>query len=43
MIAMAAEPIAVEELYLDRELSWLAFNTRVLELAEDRDQPMLAQ
>jgi len=27
--------------YLDRELSWLAFNTRVLELAEDPDQPLL--
>jgi polyphosphate kinase len=27
--------------YLDRELSWLAFNQRVLELAEDRDLPLL--
>ena len=27
--------------YLDRELSWLAFNTRVLELAEDPDIPLL--
>jgi polyphosphate kinase len=27
--------------YLDRELSWLAFNTRVLELAEDADLPLL--
>ena len=27
--------------YLDRELSWLAFNTRVLELAEDPEQPLL--
>ncbi len=27
--------------YLDRELSWLAFNTRVLELAEDRELPLL--
>ena len=27
--------------YLDRELSWLAFNTRVLELAEDPDLPLL--
>ena len=41
MIAMAAEPIAAEERYLDRELSWLAFNNRDLELAEDPDQPML--
>ncbi|QAY58769.1 RNA degradosome polyphosphate kinase [Microbacterium protaetiae] len=27
--------------YLDRELSWLAFNQRVLELAEDPAQPVL--
>jgi polyphosphate kinase len=27
--------------FLDRELSWLAFNTRVLELAEDPDTPLL--
>jgi len=27
--------------YLDRELSWLAFNQRVLELAEDATQPLL--
>ncbi len=27
--------------YLDRELSWLAFNQRVLELAEDPDVPLL--
>ncbi|WP_213816280.1 RNA degradosome polyphosphate kinase [Glaciihabitans sp. dw_435] len=30
-----------EERYLDRELSWLAFNQRVLELAEDPDLPLL--
>jgi polyphosphate kinase len=41
MHVMAAETIATEERYLDRELSWLAFNTRVLELAEDPDQPLL--
>ena len=29
------------ERYLDRELSWLAFNNRVLELAEDPDVPLL--
>ena len=29
------------ERYLDRELSWLAFNTRVLELAEDPGLPLL--
>ena len=27
--------------YLDRELSWLAFNRRVLELAEDAACPLL--
>jgi len=29
------------ERYLDRELSWLAFNKRVLELAEDESVPLL--
>lgn len=36
-----AESTKPEERYLDRELSWLAFNTRVLELAEDPDLPLL--
>ncbi len=36
-----AEPTKNDERYLDRELSWLAFNTRVLELAEDPDVPLL--
>lgn len=36
-----AELTKTEERYLDRELSWLAFNFRVLELAEDPDQPLL--
>ncbi len=30
-----------EDRYLDRELSWLAFNQRVLELAEDATLPVL--
>ena len=29
------------ERFLDRELSWLAFNQRVLELAEDEEAPLL--
>ena len=30
-----------EDRFLDRELSWLRLNQRVLELAEDEDQPLL--
>lgn len=30
-----------DDRFLDRELSWLAFNTRVLELAEDESLPVL--
>ena len=38
---MLNDPELPGERYLDRELSWLAFNQRVLELAEDPDIPVL--
>ena len=31
---------AAHERYLNRELSWIAFNERVLELAEDASMPL---
>ncbi|WP_104196444.1 RNA degradosome polyphosphate kinase [Cryobacterium sp. M15] len=35
------DPALPDDRYLDRELSWLAFNQRVLELAEDESLPVL--
>jgi polyphosphate kinase len=37
----AAEEPLPDDRYLDRELSWLAFNERVLDLAEDKHTPLL--
>ncbi|MDN6783381.1 MAG: RNA degradosome polyphosphate kinase, partial [Bifidobacterium mongoliense] len=37
----AGEAPLPAERFFDRELSWLKFNKRVLELAEDKDQPLL--
>jgi polyphosphate kinase len=40
-VVEATEEPLPEDRYLDRELSWLAFNERVLDLAEDRHTPLL--
>jgi polyphosphate kinase len=37
----AAAAVGDPSLYVNRELSWLDFNERVLELAEDPDRPLL--
>ncbi len=39
--AAASDPELPEDRYIDREVSWLAFNQRVLELAEDPRLPVL--
>jgi polyphosphate kinase len=42
-VAPAVQPPALDDpaLYVNRELSWLDFNDRVLQLAEDQDLPLL--
>ncbi len=40
VVETAEEPLPGDR-YLDRELSWLAFNERVLDLAEDKHTPLL--
>ena len=37
----SAPPLDASELYVNRELSWLDFNDRVLQLAEDESVPLL--
>ncbi len=39
--AAASDPELPDDRYIDREVSWLAFNQRVLELAEDPRLPIL--
>ena len=38
---LAAQPEVRPELFFNRELSWLDFNDRVLQLAEDEATPLL--
>ena len=38
-----APDVDATDLYVNRELSWLDFNERVLELAEDPETPLMEQ
>jgi polyphosphate kinase len=40
---LASRPVLEPRLYINRELSWLEFNRRVLEEAQDHDAPLLAR
>src|SRR3954447_3115453 len=41
LASAAAEDLESQSYYLNRELSWLEFNDRVLQLAEDERVPLL--
>ena len=38
-----AKGIQIEQKFINRELSWIDFNERVLQLALDKDTPILEQ
>jgi polyphosphate kinase len=40
-VSLAPQPPAPAELFFNRELSWLDFNDRVLQLARDGATPLL--